>query len=163
MESRARVIEADLEVQPGSMLPFQQADSPLPGHFPGRIGDMLTWDESQFLLVVTTGTPLGAVGFRAEEHSAQPPMQAAGWEQCQEVSTRFESGEVLFRDLDANEMLLADSLISRPGCYRIRLYATGRDSGVELQEAGDDLVERYLMQLWPEGQERSAMPLHQLG
>ncbi len=89
-------------------------------------------------------------------------MQAAGWEQCQEVSTRFESGEVIFRDLDANEMLLADSLISRPGWYRIRLYATGRDSGVELQEVGDDLVERYLMQLWPEGQERSAMPLHQL-
>ncbi|MCZ4557914.1 hypothetical protein O4215_20335 [Rhodococcus maanshanensis] len=156
------MIEADLEGQPGSTLPFQQADLPLPGVMPGRIGDMLTWDESQFLLVVTTGTSLGAVGFRAEEHSAQPPTQATGWEQCQEVSARFEAGEVILRDLDANQILLADSLISCPGRYRIRLYATGRDSGVELQEAGDDLVERYLMQLWPEDQERSATPLRRL-
>jgi hypothetical protein len=156
------VIEADLYVQAGSTLPFQPTDLPLPSVMPAPTGDLLTWDESQYLLLVTTGTPLGAVGFQAEELPAEPPVETTGWEQYQEVSTRFEAGEVILRDLDANEMLLADSLISRPGRYRIRLYATGRDSGIELQEAGDDLVERYLMQLWPEDQERPATPLHRL-
>lgn len=154
MEPLVRVIEADIYVQYGCTLPFQQADLPLPDYLPAPTGDMVTWDESQYLLVITTGATLGAVGFRAEELPLEPPMEESGWTLCQEVSTRFETADVVLRDLENDQTLVEGSLISRPGRYRIRLYSVGRDSGVELQEAGEDLTERYLMQLWPEERER---------
>lgn len=156
-----KVIEAELYVQYGSTLPFQQVGLPMPD-LPAATTDIITWDSDQRLLVVTTGTPLGAVAFRSEVLPAEPAPENAGWDEWQEVSVQFDSGDVRLRDLDADTVLLDASLVSVPGRYRVRLYATGRDSGAELQEAGDDLVERYLMQLWSEAAPRPTTPLTRL-
>jgi hypothetical protein len=126
---------------------------------PAATTNILTWDEGQRLLVVSTGTPLGVVAFRWEVTNTEPPVENQGWEEWQEVSVEFDVGDVRLRDLEADEVLLDASLVDAPGRYRVRLYATGRDSGVEMQEVGDDLVERYLMQLWPESELRPATPL----
>ncbi|TWH14986.1 hypothetical protein L618_003400000020 [Rhodococcus rhodochrous J45] len=145
------MIEAELYVQYGSTLPFQQVGLPMPD-LPAATTHIITWDSDQRLLVIRTGTPLGAVAFRSEVLPEEPAVDESGWDEWQEISVQFDSDDVRLRDLEADTVLLGTSLISMPGRYRVRLYATGRDSGVELQEAGDDLVERYLMQLWPESE-----------
>lgn len=152
------MIEAELYVQYGSTLPFQQVGMPMPD-LPAATGDILTWDGDQRLLVVATASSLGAVAFRSEIVTAEPAIDGAGWDEWQEVSVQFDSGDVRLRDLDADTVLLDASLVSLPGRYRARLYATGRDCAVELQEADEDLVERYLMQLWPETAPRPPTPV----
>lgn len=102
---------------------------------------------------------MGAVAFRSEIVTAEPAIDGAGWDEWQEVSVQFDRGDVRLRDLDADIVLLDASLVSLPGRYRARLYAAGRDCGVELQGAGDDLVERYLMQLWPEAAPKPPTPV----
>ncbi|AFU02905.1 hypothetical protein [Nocardia brasiliensis] len=66
---------------------------------------------------------------------------------------------VKLRDLDTDSDVLDEPLLTQPGRYRMRLYATGRDAHVELQEPGDDLAERYLLQFWPENQSRPPTPM----
>ena len=150
-----QVIDADVYVQYGSTLPFQQVGLPMPD-LPAATTDIVVWDAAQRLLVVATGIPLGAVAFRSEVVPVEPAVQDAGWDEWQELSVQFDSAEVRLRDLEADTVVLDASLVPAPGRYRVRLYATGRDSGVELQEAGEDLVERYLMQLWPEAAPKPA-------
>ncbi|MHA4854397.1 hypothetical protein L1080_033410 [Rhodococcus sp. MSC1_016] len=148
-------------MQFGSTLPFQQSGMPMPD-LPAATTDILTWVDDQRLLVVATGTPLGAVAFRVEVTDSEPPLEKQGWDEWQEVSVRFGIADVGLRDLDADKELLDASLVDEARRYRVRIYATGRDSGIELQEAGDDLVERYLMHLWPESEPRPATPLLRL-
>ncbi|WP_107657063.1 hypothetical protein [Nocardia suismassiliense] len=151
------MIDTGLDVMYGSSLPFQQVGCAFPD-LPSAAEGMLAWDDDQRLLVITAAVALGAVGFRAEEHPNEPALLYQGWQMLQEVSVRFDD-VVKLRDLEADTDLLEEPLLTRPGRYRMRLYATGRDSGVELQESGDDLTERYLLQFWPESQWRPPTPM----
>lgn len=145
------MIDADLYVMYGSTLPFQQVGMNFPNPIPAPVtGNLLIFDKEQRLLVIQCGTPLGAVHFHSEILETEPEVDGTDWDEMQEVSVEFDSGDVRLRDLEADQDLLPISLVPQAGRYRARLYAVGRDSGVELQEPGEDLVERYFLQVWPE-------------
>nr|WP_271212800.1 hypothetical protein [Rhodococcus wratislaviensis]GLK39511.1 hypothetical protein GCM10017611_63820 [Rhodococcus wratislaviensis] len=111
------MIDTALYVQFGSTLPFQQSGMPMPD-LPAATTDILTWDDDQRLLVVATGTPLGAVAFRVEVTDSKPPLEKQGWDEWQEISVRFDIDDVRLRDLDADKKLLDASLVDEPGRYR---------------------------------------------
>ncbi|MDI9918368.1 hypothetical protein [Rhodococcus sp. IEGM 1379] len=149
------MIESAVYVYLGSVVAFQQTNIEFED-FPGWSTDMMIWDPDQRMLVITTGATRGAVHFRSEIYSEDPPMEEAGWDSMQEVSVRFDTGDVRLVDVEfmQTETFPAESLISHPGGYRIRLYETGRESPVEMQKPEDQLAERYLMQIWPDSIER---------
>lgn len=151
------MIEAELYAMQGAMLPFQQVGVPFDDFHSHP--DLISWFESQRLLVVSTATLMGAVHFRSAEYDGEPPLLSEGWKQMQEVSTIFDSADVRILDLEQTVDFPDVSLISSPGRYRVRLYATGRELGNDDQELGEDLTERYFMQLWPEFEPRPSTPV----
>lgn len=65
----------------------------------------------------------------------------------QEVSVTFDSADVRLLDLEQTADFPDVSLISSPGCYRVRLYVTRWDSEDDDQEIGEELTEKYFVQL----------------
>ena len=157
------MIESDVYVMEGSILPFQESGIPFET-FPVAY-DLLNWGEDERMLVITTGTVWGAVHFRAEELASEPPLDLISWEEMQEVSVNFRSDNVKLLDLEETqkETFPDVSLISKPGLYRVRVYAVGRHSGIDMQQVGEHLDERYLMQLWGESKARPSTPVQTIG
>ncbi|MDZ7912884.1 MAG: hypothetical protein U5O16_13805 [Rhodococcus sp. (in: high G+C Gram-positive bacteria)] len=151
------MIEAELYAMQGAMLPFQQVNVSFDDFHSHP--DLISWFENQRLLVVSTATLMGAVHFRSSEYDGEPPLLDEGWKQMQEVSTIFDSADVRLLDLEQTSYFPDVSLISSPGRYRVRLYATGRELENDDQELGEDLTERYFMQLWPESESRPSTPV----
>ncbi|MEH6796693.1 MAG: hypothetical protein V7694_21420 [Rhodococcus sp. (in: high G+C Gram-positive bacteria)] len=151
------MIEAETYAMQGAMLPFQQVDVPFDDFHSHP--DLISWFENQRLLVVSTATLMGAVHFRSEEYAGEPPLLFEGWEQMQEVSTIFDSADVRLLDLEQTADFPEVSLISSPGRYRVRLYAAGRELENDDQELGENLTERYFMQLWREAESRPSTPI----
>lgn len=92
------MIDTDVYVMEGAMLPFQEVGVPF-RDFPAP-GNMLTWDDGQKMMVITTGVEWGAVHFCAEELSEEPQMDERNWDEMQEVSVSFGSGDVRLLDLE---------------------------------------------------------------
>ncbi|MGG7104644.1 hypothetical protein [Rhodococcus sp. 24CO] len=156
------MIETGVDVMEGGSLSFQEVGVDFVRYPPAF--ELLNWDADQHLLLIRTGTEMGAVHFRSEEYEAEPPFEKTGWEEVQEVSASFDTAIVRMLDFETDYQDFPDeSLISRPGGYRVRLYAVGRESGVECQELDDDLVERYFLQLWPDPDVRPATPVRRIG
>lgn len=72
------MIETDVDVMEGGSLSFQEVGVEFV-RFPPAF-DLLNWDADQHLLLIRTGTEVGAVHFRSEERESEPPLEEAGWE-----------------------------------------------------------------------------------
>lgn len=151
------MIEAEVYAMQGAMLPFQQVGVPFED-FPSH-PVLINWFEDQRLLVISTATVMGAVHFESAEYDEEPSLLTEGWDQIQEVSVKFDSADVRLLDLEQTADFPDVSLVSSPGCYRVRLYAAGWDLENDDQEIGEELTERYFMQLWRESDSRPPTPI----
>jgi hypothetical protein len=98
--------------------------------------------------IVITGIHTGGVDVTVTLHETEPAPDDGNWQEIVEVSAHSASGDLMVRgmtdDLDAELPVLS---FHRPGDYRLRVHARGRDTAIDL--APDQLTEWYLIQAWP--------------
>jgi hypothetical protein len=99
-------------------------------------------------ITVLTGIHTGDVDVTVALHEIQPVPDSGDWQEIVEISAHSVSGELMVRGImdDLDEELPALSFHG-PGDYRLRIHARGRDTAVDL--APDEVVEWYLIQVWP--------------
>ncbi|MER5942490.1 hypothetical protein ABT121_34925 [Streptomyces sp. NPDC001928] len=83
--------------------------------------------------VVMTGIHTGDVDITVTLHDAESAPADGGWQEIVEISAHSASGELMVRVMmdDLDEELPALSF-NRPGDYRLRVHAHGRDTAVDL-------------------------------
>jgi hypothetical protein len=95
----------------------------------------------------------GGSSVRIESFNEEPPLDPS-WEDCVEVSFTVPEGVavrwVTFAGEDGGKLHIA------AGGYRLRVSARGRDKGHE-GEFDPDVVDYYLLQLWPSSIEPDAV------
>lgn len=121
-------------------------------------GGRLSWHDNGLattapgILAITTGIHTGPVELVVERHTSAPPPQPDPWEDIAEVTVHTPTGRLhitaLMTDVPAP---LRAPITDRPGPYRARVHATGRDTAVDLAVLHP--VEHYLIQLWPTTQD----------
>lgn len=101
-------------------------------------------------LSLTTGLHSGSVGFRVELHEAEPELDPQ-WEDVVEVSYRPSTPEIALNGLMGDNAFRTEIPVRQ---YRIRYSGRNLDTAREVDStlAGDPIVDRFLIQMWPEEQ-----------
>jgi hypothetical protein len=98
--------------------------------------------------IVITGIHTGDVDVTVTLHEKEPALDDSNWQEIVEVSAHSASGDLMVRGMmDELDEELAALSFHRPGDYRLRVHARGRDTAIDL--APDQLTEWYLIQAWP--------------
>lgn len=104
-------------------------------------------DPLEYAVDVQTGVAAGVVAVAVQFHPMPPALQAEPWDEVVEVSVETPTGELrltaLMRDIDPDP----PALTPRPGWYRVRVHARGRD--INIDGVAFEPSEEYLIQLWP--------------
>jgi hypothetical protein len=111
------------------------------------------------LLVLTTGLHTGSVGFRVELHDTEPGLDPQ-WEDVVEVSFHPNTPEIALNGLMGDNAFRTEIPVRQ---YRVRYSGKGLDLAREVDSTmtGDPVVDRFLIQLWPEEQPRPDANLRQ--
>jgi hypothetical protein len=128
--------------------PWDLDDIPFEG------GNGLLW-ATDTAVVVTTGVDSGHVPVTFILSDQPPAPDLTGWDEAVEVSIVVDDGLLVVcspAGEHQDEVTLAESAHgSSP--YRVRVQARGRDAGRQAQfinaDKGDQMVEEYLILLWP--------------
>lgn len=105
-------------------------------------------------LRVTTGVHTGDVLLTVETWSQEPPPQLEPWDDVVELPFHSTTGDARIVDewTDTPPAIDVNIAFAGPGQYRLRVHARGRDAGYEADvvsaDAGDELVEEHLIQIW---------------
>jgi hypothetical protein len=105
--------------------------------------------QSDFL-VVNTGGQGGPFAVAMELHDSATPRPSAAWEEVAEVLVRCTGPLIASGLADPAPEAWLDC---KPGCYRLRVSARGRDEGRRRDRECDWVdypVEVYLIEAWPE-------------
>jgi hypothetical protein len=99
-------------------------------------------------LFLITGLHTGDVGFTVERHDERPPVDQE-WDEIVEASFRPGSARVVLSQWGGEDSWDLD-LPERE--YRVRYCAAGMDQAhaVDTKADGEPLLDRYLLQFWPE-------------
>lgn len=92
------------------------------------------------------GRRSGGSALTIELADDEPPLARDAWEDIVEVSTTIPEGSIPGWSSWAGDT--GGRLALPAGTYRVRASAHGRDAGAA-DEFADDVVDRYLVQLWP--------------
>jgi hypothetical protein len=93
-----------------------------------------------------TGIHTGVVAVAVESHPTQPEPLTAEWDEVVEVSVEAPAGELMLVALMDDIAPRPPTLTSRPGWYRARVHARGRD--LDYDGVAFEPTEDYLIQLW---------------
>ncbi|WP_037821179.1 hypothetical protein [Streptomyces sp. NRRL B-3229] len=99
--------------------------------------------------IVIPGIHTGNADITVTLHKAEPAPDNGTWQEIMEVSAHSASGDLKVRAKadDLHEELPVLSF-HRPGHYRLRLHARGRDTAST--PTPDQITEWHLIQAWPE-------------
>ncbi|MGZ3144793.1 hypothetical protein ACVDFE_22920 [Lentzea chajnantorensis] len=122
-------------------------------------GGRLSWHSNGLattasgLLGINAGIHTGPVELVVERHTDPPEPDLDAWEDVVEVSLDAPAGALRVSALmdDIPGQLRTPATAGR---YRARVHATGRDSAVD--ESSLNILEHYLIQLWPDTGDRAA-------
>ena len=97
-------------------------------------------------LSMTTGLHSGEVPLRVEALDAEPEV-GDRWEEVVEVSFSSDVTDLTLASFEHFEPVA----LPAPGTYRVRFSASGMDEASETdwRDAGEPVIDRYLLQLWP--------------
>lgn len=101
-------------------------------------------------LAVATGTPSGDVRVTVEVCGEDPEPDLASWEWVVELCLHSTTGRLVLMVEGASPDRPARLHGVRPGHYRVRAHARGRDVGFAAPalEEGEEPAEEHLIQLW---------------
>ncbi|GII03704.1 hypothetical protein [Planobispora takensis] len=105
---------------------------------------------SKALLV--TGLSSGPVGFSAAVSDEDPGADTDGYEDIVEISYWAPSNLLRVAEWGGEGDHVLPRLPSAPGWYRLRYHAVNMDEGCDVNAlaTGDAVVDRYLLQVWPQ-------------
>lgn len=101
------------------------------------------------LAVVITGTQCGNIGLRVQVSAVEPELDIDQWDEVVEVSLATEAGPLNVTSGGSGPRQWSALSDGRPGSYRIRVHARGRDSGARADVVTRNPVEEHLVQIWP--------------
>jgi hypothetical protein len=101
--------------------------------------------------IVVTGQQDGPVEVTVELLPQEPPVTVDGWDDVVEVTQHTDSGQV-----SVSVTITGDNAPTLPpyrgqpdSWFGLRVHARGRDIGGQYVVAPPNLVEHYLLQMWP--------------
>ncbi|MGW7483694.1 hypothetical protein ACWGH8_34535 [Nonomuraea muscovyensis] len=100
--------------------------------------------------LLVTGLHTGKVGFSVAVTDHDPGADTDGYEDIVEISFRSEIGRVWLCEWAGERVHELPELSSGPGWYRLRYHAVNMDTGAEVNSSMDVVVDRYLLQIWPQ-------------
>jgi hypothetical protein len=101
---------------------------------------------------LTTGLHTGDVGFRFEMHDTEPELDSE-WEDVVEVSYLPSTPEITLIGLMGDNAFRVEIPVRQ---YRLRYSGNNLDAAREKDSTltGDPVIDRFLIQMWPEGDPR---------
>ncbi|MEV4063806.1 hypothetical protein [Nonomuraea dietziae] len=100
--------------------------------------------------LLVTGLHTGIVGLSVTVADHDPGAGTDGYEDIVEISFRSEIGRVSLCEWAGERVHELPELPSGPGWYRLRYHAVNMDEGAEVNSSMDVVVDRYLLQIWPQ-------------
>ncbi|MBB6553330.1 hypothetical protein [Nonomuraea rubra] len=99
-----------------------------------------------------TGLHTGPVGFSVTVADEDPGADTDGYEDIVEISFLAQSESLRIAEWSGEGDHLLPELPSGPGWYRLRYHAVNMDEGANVNSlaTGDAVVDRYLLQIWPQ-------------
>jgi hypothetical protein len=129
-------------------------DFPFPDSFPKDHPEhpvgIIRMEDSKALLI--TGLYSGPVGFSATVSGEDPGADTDGYEDIVEISYWALSERLRIAEWGGEGDHALPELPSGPGWYRLRYHAVKMDegAGVNMSAPEDAVVDRYLLQVWPQ-------------
>jgi hypothetical protein len=101
------------------------------------------------LAVVITGTQFGNIGLQVQVSAVEPELDLDPWDEVVEVSLETGAGPLSVTSGGHGAERWSALTDGRPGSYRIRVHARGRDAGAASDVVARKPVEDHLVQIWP--------------
>lgn len=111
------------------------------------VGIILVEDGNALLV---TGLHTGTVGFSVTVADHDPGADTDEYEDIVEISFRSEAGQVALCEWAGERFHKLPELPSGPGWYRLRYHAVNMDEGAAADTSTDVVIDRYLLQIWPQ-------------
>jgi hypothetical protein len=101
-----------------------------------------------------TGLHTGPVGFSVTVADHDPGADADGYEDIVEISFWSKSERLRISEWSGDRDHPLPKLPSGPGWYRLRYHAVNMDEGSKVNSltSRDAVVDRYLLQIWPQSE-----------
>lgn len=117
------------------------------GSLQGQVNGLCGAAVSGFLSFAT-GLHSGSVGFRVELHDSQPELDPQ-WEDVVEVSYLPSTPEIALNGLLGDNAFRTEIPVRQ---YRLRYSGKNLDAAREVDSTmtGDPIVDRFLIQMWPD-------------
>ncbi|MEV0233474.1 hypothetical protein [Nonomuraea sp. NPDC050786] len=123
------------------------APEAFPDDHPEHPVGILRVKDDKALLV--TGLHTGIVGLSVTVADSDPGADTDGYEDIVEISFRSEIGRLWLCEWAGERVHDLPELPSGPGWYRLRYHAANMDEGAEVNSSMDEVIDRYLLQIWP--------------
>jgi hypothetical protein len=101
------------------------------------------------LAVVMTGTQFGNISLRVQVSAVEPDLDVDQWDEVAEVSLVTGAGALGVMSGGQGPRQWSALTDGRPGSYRIRVHARGREAGASEDVVAGRPVEDHLVQIWP--------------